>query len=345
MREMKNTSTACALLANVSRSGRVESQHFGAAVVVTRTGRQQSWGDTTASVYTRSAIKPLQALPLVELGIAARLGLEPAALALACASHAGTAAHVAAVERFLAAAGFGEADLQCGPHAPFDRDSRLAMARAGARPRRIHNNCSGKHTGFLLVARELGVPLERYLDPDAASQRVIRDTVAAMADVSPATVAAGVDGCGAPTLRLSLEALAAAFCRFANPDDVPDVRAGACRSLSDAMIREPMLLCGEGTLTTELVRAGGGAVLPKNGAEGVYAVGVRGPGDRGCGIAVKVADGQGRGYEPVIVELLRRHGVWDAVPPALASFARPTVRNTLGAVVGHVECALEAGAR
>jgi len=241
------------------------------------------------------------------------------------------------VQGLLEKGGFTEADLGCGPHAPLDREAALAVARSGGKPQKLHNNCSGKHAGFLLLARDLGVASANYLDPHSESQRIVKETVAAMADVDVEQIETGLDGCGAPTFWMPLAGIARAFARLTNPDGLDPVRAGACRSLFGAITREPFLLAGEGRLCTALVRALPGQVYPKNGAEGVYALGIAG---RKLGLAIKVADGQERGYLPVVVDALRALGLFDEVPDGLRHFHRPPVWNTQKRQVGVVTCAV-----
>ena len=329
------------LLAEVLRGDQVESRDFGAVAVEFDDGRSWAAGAVDEPVYARSAVKPFQALPLLERGIAERLDLGDAELALVTASHDGTARHVAVVERILACGGLDASRLGCGPQPPLDRASRLALARSGGEPQPLQHYCSGKHAGFLLLAQDLGVPLERYLDADSASQRCVRDAVAAMAGLDAAAIGTAVDGCGAPTLRLPLRALARAFCRLVNPGDLPDVRAAACRRLLQAITAEPVLLSGEQRLCAAIVRSAPGRVFPKNGAEGVHAVGGRTVEGRGFGLAIKVADGAERGYRPVVVHLLRALGLWPSLPDEVAVHAAPIVRNSLGQPVGVVRCAME----
>jgi L-asparaginase II len=332
-------------LATVVRSGRAESFHRGAVAIVWADGRVQAFGDGAQPVYARSAVKPIQALPLLELGVAEREGWGDAELALLCASHDGTEAHVAVVRGLLARGGFEEGDLLCGPHAPFDKSASLAIARSGGKPGKVHNNCSGKHAGFLWLARELGVAKERYLEPDTAGQQRIRRALVEMAGVDDAAVEVGVDGCGAPTFRLPLAGIARAFCRLANPTGLPDVRVRACMRLLEAVGREPVLLSGRARLCAALIEAAPGRLLPKNGAEGVYAVGVAGSQrSAGFGLAIKVADGNERGYWPVVVELLARLGVLAAITPALAAFHRVPISSTQGRAVGAVVSALDCSA-
>jgi L-asparaginase II len=334
------------VLATVSRSGRVESVHRGAVVVVHDGEPVLTLGAAHADVFARSAVKPLQALPFLERGLAERLHLPPEEIAVMCASHDGTTAHVAAVRSLLARGGLAEDQLGCGPHAPFDKGTRRELLQRGERPLKVHNNCSGKHTGFLHLARALGDDPADYLDPKSQAQQNVHAAVAAMAGL-PAPLATGLDGCGAPTFVLPLVALARAFSRLANPAGESAVRAAACRTILDAVGRAPELLAGKERFCTALVRTFAGRCFAKNGAEGVYAVALapdprrrRFPGS--LGIAVKVDDGADRGYQPVVVDLLRWLGAFDAgVPESLARFHRLPIENTQKKPVGAVECAVE----
>ncbi len=340
------------VLAVALRSERVESWHRGAVAVVHDGALAVALGDVERPVYARSATKPLQALPFLERGLHERLQLPPAEIAVMCASHEGTPAHTAAVRSFLARGGFAEDQLGCGPHAPFDAGARRALLAAGERPGKVHNNCSGKHTGFLHLARACGDDLARYLEPDSAGQREVRAAVAAMAGLAtPPEV--GLDGCGAPTFWLPLAALARAFCNLANPAQLDPVRAAACRTVQAAIAEAPFFLEGDAGLCTALVKALPGRCVPKNGAEGVYAVALapdpartRFPG--ALGVAVKIDDGAQRGYQAVVVETLRWLGAFGegsrsdgAVPQPLAVFHRPPIDNTQRRRVGEVRCTAE----
>lgn len=335
------SSSANPVLAVATRSGAVESWHRGAVAVWHAGELALALGCVQRPVFARSAVKPLQALPFLERGLAERLRLPDEELAVMCASHDGAPLHTAAVRSFLARGGLREDQLGCGPHAPFDPDSRLALLREGRKPDKVHNNCSGKHTGFLHLACDCGDDLAHYLDPDCQSQREVNAAVAAMAGVA-GPLPTGLDGCGAPTFVLPLPALAQAFCRLANPEGLPAVRAAACRRILDAAGRAPALLAGERRFCTALLRQWPGRVFAKNGAEGVYAVAlapdparVRWPG--ALGLAIKIDDGSERGYQPVVVDLLQRLGALPPVlPPALAAFHRQPIVNTQQRVVGEV---------
>ena len=292
-------------------------------------------GDPDAYVCARSAVKPFQALPLIERGVAARLGLTSAELALTSSSHNGTPQQTAVAEQILGRGGFDQDDLLLGPHAPFDQRASIDIAAAGGKPQKIHNNCSGKHAGFLLLARDMGEAPERYLDPESDTQVLIRRTVAEMTHTPEAEIHVGIDGCGAPALGLPLRNLARGFANLTNPGALSDVRREACLLLRAAVADNPSIYAGEGRICTALIRSLPGIVYPKNGAEGVYAFGLAG---RDVGVAIKVDDGETRGYLPVVVDLLEALGLWDQAPEAVREFRPRVVRNTQGLPVGEVSC-------
>jgi L-asparaginase II len=258
-----------------------------------------------------------------------------------CASHDGARIHVDAVRAFLRRGNLAEDQLGCGPHLPFDSDSRLALLRAGDKPQKVHNNCSGKHTGFLHLARACGDDLAGYLDPGCHSQQEVNAAVAAMAGLT-GPVPTGIDGCGAPTFVLPLAALARAFCQLANPDGLAAARALACTQIFAATGQAPALVAGEKRFCTALLRQWPGRVFAKNGAEGVYAVALapdparqRWPG--AIGLAIKIDDGSERGYQPVIVDLLQRLGALPReLSPTLQAFWRQPIHNTQQKLVGEV---------
>jgi L-asparaginase II len=311
-----------------------ESVHRGRAVIADAAGGiVAAWGDAAAPVYPRSAMKMLQALPLIESGAAAAADLGEEELALACASHSGGWAHVERVGRWLAAIGRGEADLRCGPQPPQDHAEAARLREGGQAPCQLHNNCSGKHAGFLSVARQLGAGPE-YLEIDHPVQRSVRGALEEMAGEEAAGW--GIDGCSAPNFAVSLAGLARAMARMGAPAGLGMVRTGAARRLVEAMMRHPLLVAGEGRACTELMRAADGLAAIKTGAEGVYTAIVPG---RGIGIALKIEDGATRAAETAITALLVRTGCLPAAHPDVsARLCAPEV-NRRGLTVGALRAA------
>jgi L-asparaginase II len=294
----------------VERGGRVESEH------------RFTWslGDGGEHVYLRSAAKPLQALPAVRAGVVERFGLDDRHVAIACASHGGSAEHVARVAEILEACGLSADDLACGAIAP--RDPRVAL---DGPPARIHHNCSGKHALGLALCVAEGWPTVGYLGASHPLQRAMAGAIAEALGV-PAPAQA-VDGCGMQTYYAPLGALAGAFGRLAGGALGPEgVR------IASAMRAHPQLVAFDGAVDTELMAAL--PVVAKIGAEGVIGVGC----EDGRGLAVKVADGALRALDPAAVWAVRTLlGLDDG--GALDALAEPAVRNSRDAVVGRLAVA------
>ncbi len=308
----------------------LESLHHGHAVVVRDTGEViDAWGQPNALIYPRSSCKMVQALPLLESGAGDALGAEH--LALACASHQGGAAHAGRVERWLSDLGLGEADLRCGPQEPQDRDERDRLIRAYESPCQLHNNCSGKHAGFLMLGQHLRAGAE-YIDPDHPVQLAVRR---AFEEVTGMTSPGfGIDGCSAPNFATTVGALAGAMAQFAGAS-AGDARANAMIRLREAMMEHPDLVAGEGRACTELMRACEGRAALKTGAEAVFVAIL--PQAR-LGIALKIVDGGVRAAEAAITALLIRHGALDPAHPAAERFLGP-IRNRREIITGETRTA------
>jgi L-asparaginase II len=327
------------VLVRLWRGTEVESQHRGAWVVCDAGGTVvEGMGAWRAPIFARSSVKCLQALPLLETGAAQRFDFTPAELALALSSHNAEAIHTEGVQRILDRLGLGVGHLQCGAQAPGDPEARNRLRDAGEKPTALHNNCSGKHAGFLALALHLGADPARYLELDSPGQRLVRKAVLDLTEMRDDELYTAVDGCSAPTFRMPLSALATAFARVSNPDGLPPLRQAACARMLEAVARHPELIAGNHQrICTDIARVSGGRLFPKVGGEAVYAVGVRG-GNRA--LAVKIDDGNYRGMHPVIVELLRRFGF--ARPEELAaleSWEEKRLRNWAGREVGRTEVA------
>jgi L-asparaginase II len=328
------------VLVEVWRGPAVESVHRGAWVLADGAGQVVAGaGDLVTPVFPRSSIKALQALPLLESGAAERFGFDDADLALAIASHNGEPCHTERAAAVLARLGLGVSDLQCGPHPPGDPATDAALRARGERPSALHNNCSGKHAGFLALARQLSAPTGAYLDPESPGQRAVRRAVGEMAGLDPAALTFGVDGCSAPNWRLPLRSLAAAFARLATPERLAPERAAHCRRLTAAAAKHPVLIAGSHKrICTDIARETGGRLFPKVGAEGVYVIGVRGA-DRG--LALKVDDGGKRGLHAVLLGLLAHLGLaTESELARLAAHAEGRLINHSGREVGRVEVRL-----
>lgn len=306
-------------------------------VAVWRGGRlERAAGDVDQPVYLRSSAKLLQALATAETGAIGRFAMTDAELALACGSHNGEPCHTETAAGLLARIGLSPAALQCGAHAPMHDASARALAARGEEPTALHNNCSGKHSNMLAACVAAGWPVETYLEAGHPLQRMNLANVAAFAGVSAGDVTVAVDGCSAPVFAIPLAAAARAVAAWTTPERAtlatPAAREGAAR-IGAALARHPEMIGGTKRLDTDLIRATGGRILAKMGAEGVWWFGVRGA---DTGVAIKCDDGAGRAPNPVGLAVLRTLGlVDDGEWAALAPWHDGALRNHRKIVVGR----------
>jgi len=328
--------TAGPMIIEVTRGDMVESRHRAHIAVVDPAGKVvRAWGDIEPPVYGRSAIKPLQALPLIESGAADRFGVSVAETALACASHNGEPRHVELVTAWLARIGCSGADLECGSHAPYQEASVEALIRAGRKPDATYNNCSGKHTGFLSTARHLGEPTTGYIHYEHPVQQRILGVLEQMTGLRLGEAPRGIDGCGIPVIGIPLGNMAMAMARLADPDDhVPPARAAAAKRILAAMASEPFLVAGTGRFCTKVMEIVGTKVVLKTGAEGVYTAALP---TLGLGVALKVEDGAARAAEAAMGRVLRELKLLAAdEEKTLADALTPPIRNRVGRETGRI---------
>lgn len=318
-------------LVEVWRGDILECVHQGHAVICGADGEiEAAWGDPDAVFYPRSACKMVQALPMMESGAADAAGLRTDQLALSCASHIGAAYHTDRVAAWLSDLGMSDDDFRCGPQEPGDREAREALILAHERPCQMHNNCSGKHSGFLTLTRHLKAGPE-YVDPAHPVQVAIRQAFEEVTGLdSPGY---GIDGCSAPNFATTTHGLARAAAHFATAGDRSDLRATSQHRLTHAMMAFPELVSGEGMACTELMRACAGKAAIKGGAEGVYVAILP---ELKKGIALKIVDGASRGSEAAVAALLIRLGVLEADHPAARARLNAPVTNRRGTVTGYI---------
>ena len=321
------------VLVEVLRGATVESRHRGAVAVVDADGGVAlGIGDVERPVFPRSAVKAIQALPLVESGAADAYGFGRRELALACASHSGEPEHAALAAAMLERAGLDAGALECGAHWPSRQEAALDLARQGKRPTALHNNCSGKHAGFLCTCRHAGLGHRGYVAIGHEIQQGVRDAMEAVTGAAHGVENCGTDGCSIPTYAVPLKSLARGFARMATGVGLGETRARAAKRLIDACMAEPFLVAGTDRLDTRLMRAAGGRVMVKIGAEGVYCGAIP---ELGLGIALKCDDGAARAAEvmiaAVVAKLLPSE---DALSAIIGDMARPVMANWNGIAVG-----------
>lgn len=318
-------------LVEITRGPILESIHFGDAVICNADGEIiQAWGDPNKIVLPRSSAKMLQALPLLESGAAEAYGLSEEQIALACASHGAQPLHTDHVGRWLSDLDLGESDLRCGAHEPSHKPSRRAMLAAGETPCQLHNNCSGKHAGFLTLNKHLGGHAE-YIDIDHPVQKAC---LAAFEELTGETSPGyGIDGCSAPNHATTLHGMGRAMGFFAGANPEGDARNRAAARIRTAMARHPVLLSAEDRACARLMQAMGHKVAVKTGAEGFFIAILP---EQKLGVALKITDGTTRASECAIAAILIQLGVLDPNHPYAQRYTNWSIKNANGWDTGHM---------
>ncbi len=356
------------VLVEVRRGAIVEARSRGAIVAVEPDGRiVTQLGNPEMTISTRSAIKPIQAIPFITSGAADRFNVSGRELAVVCSSHNAEPFHTETVAALLARISLDESALRCGAHAPYDEATRKHLECSGVPFTQIHNNCSGKHTGMLATALHLGLSLDDYTAKEHPLQREIISIFTRLAGLSD-DLPSAIDGCSAPTFGVPLQALALAFARLveasADRERVTETKVGsqfqnesvtlppqaaeavrrvklaiAARRIVAAMLAYPEMIGGTKTLDSDLMRAADGALICKVGAEAVHAIGVL-PCEKypcGLGIALKMEDGASRAMPAAVIETLAQLAILDETQQRqLANYHKPEIKNHRGIVAGDI---------
>lgn len=319
----------------VKRGNIVESEHEVHIAVVDFKGNLLAYiGDISRKIYARSSMKPIQAIPIVETGAAEEFRFSDADLSLCTASHNGEPMHTNRVLAMLERIGLDETALRCGVHNPRWEDTYKSLILSGKEITPLYNNCSGKHAGMLATAKKMGETLDDYYLLNHPVQQRILKVISEMCDYPIDQIEIGIDGCGVPVHALPLRNLAFGFARIAHPDELGEGRKAAVKRITRAMIVAPEMVGGTERFCTDFIRAGNGRFIGKAGAEGVYCVGDL---ETGIGIALKVADGNGRAVYPAVVETLVQLGVLTGEQyDQIAKYHRPELYNTRKEVVGKM---------
>lgn len=277
------------ILVTRSRGAITESFHRGSICLINEKGEVvQALGDIHQMSFTRSALKLFQSLPLIETGTADALGFTEEELAITCGSHNAEEAHTKAVESILAKCGLDTSYLKCGAQMPTGRIPRKALMASNSKPTDLHNNCSGKHAGFLALCIHKGWPTEGYLEESHPVQELVKSTCAEMFEIREQDFVLGEDGCSAPNYATSLYHQALAYKNLVVPQ-ANEARNKACERVVQACLKHPFLIAGSDRYCTDVIRASEGKVLGKTGADGVFCMAFP---ELKMGAAIKIDDGK-----------------------------------------------------
>jgi L-asparaginase II len=292
------------VLVELLRGKRVESFHRGSIAILDADGALAlALGDIDTPIFPRSAVKAIQALPLIETGAADRFDLSEAEIALACSSHMGEEMHVHAAQSMLTKAKLDVDALACGSHWPSSNRASRQLAAEGRTPSALHNNCSGKHAGFVCAACASGHDPAGYVRADHPMQEMVRETMSALTGAAHAKDDCGTDGCSIPTYAVPLRALALGFARFATGIGMEQKRQAAAARIRRAMASAPLMLSGTGKFDSDVPKIFKERVIAKVGAEGVYCGAFP---ELGLGVAIKCDDGSMPAAEIMMAAMISR---------------------------------------
>ncbi len=322
------------ILVQATRGEMVENFYRGSYVVVDADGQViAAAGETHRQIYARSTLKPIQALALIESGAAKEYHLCGEEIALACSSHNGEERHVSIVKNWLEKIDIPLSTLECGIHAPLSREAAANLVRQRDKPSAAHNACSGKHMGFLTVAKHLGHPLQGYVQKDHPTQYYISQIIGEVCQIDPNHSPCGVDGCKAPVLGMPLIALALGMAKLARPRKLRATLKKAAENVVAAIQTHPFLIAGTARFCTDVNEVSNGNVLAKMGADGVFSAII--PAE-GWGIALKIDDGNMKAAEIAMLSLLEQLKLINT-SGKLASYSNQPIKNWNKEIVGFYQ--------
>ncbi len=304
---MKTTTSKPEIEIEVTRGDNVESRHLGSAVLVDASGAVHScWGNRELRVFPRSAVKPLQAMVFVGSGAVDAYGLADEEIAMSCASHGGETRHLKVIRNWMKQLDITVNDLECGPHWPLHEDSAQMLARVTSQPENVHNNCSGKHLGFITMARHLGIEQRGYINPEHSVQIHVRELMETICETQLENAPRAMDGCSVPTWAIPLKNLALGFAKFGTGQRLENSLRELAKRSREAMLAHPFLVAGTGRFCTRVMSRFGKQVICKTGAEGVYCAAFP---ELGLGLALKCHDGARRASEMMLGGVMQHLGL------------------------------------
>ena len=324
------------VLINRWRGNAIESRHRGAVAIVDSSGRLMgALGDVQRSIFPRSSIKFLQAIPFAESGAVEAYGLDERHIALACSSHNGEPIHAGLAQDWLSRLSLEHDDLECGAELPLHQATQFDLLADGRGPQRIHHNCSGKHLGLLSTCCHLGEQTRNYRLYNHDAQKRWFEVLESLTNTRVMQLPWGYDGCAIPTLALPLQRIALAMARFGDDDFFKGARLDAVKSIRQAITANPYLVAGKERLCTDLMDRLAPEVLVKVGADGVYTAVIS---EHKIGVALKIDDGSDAAARVALGAVLQSLGVLSRDDKqALAEYLTPSIANSRGEIIGRSE--------
>ena len=328
------------ILVEITRGGMIESIHRGTAIICNAKGEiVKSWGDIDRAIYPRSAIKPLQTIPVLESGAADAYKMDGAEIALCCASHSGELIHTERVMAWLKRMELDHNSLECGPQLPVDHATAKTMLQNRIAPNAIHNNCSGKHSGMLATALHEKQQLSGYTSADHPIQIRLMKMIGELGEVDLSRTARGIDGCGIPVFGIPIKAVALAMAKLADSYSLSESRRAAIERIVESCSQNPLMISGTNKINSLIQAEASDKAIVKGGAEGVYTAAVK---SLGIGVCIKIDDGAARAASNAMISILESLGVLDASSvQSIKESGFKDVQNWSGNLVGRIQSSSE----
>jgi L-asparaginase II len=312
----------------------VEKVHRGSLCLVNSLGESiLSIGDTNAITYVRSAIKPIQILPMFAAKIDKRFSLTNHEIAVACSSHSGEMPHVNVIEKWLKRAGYDKDSLSLGAVPPMSRDALLGLFKMDEVYSKLHNPCSGIHTAILSICAAMRLKNAGYENSEHMVQKLIAKEIEYFTGIEHEKLSLGVDGCGMPAYAMSICVAAKAVAKFSDYENLDADRKVYAKKIIDACIDQPDMIAGTGRFDTEFTKYAKTAVA-KSGADGVQAIYLP---EQKMGLFVKIDDGDYRAAHTIAMKVIKQLQIMgNTAYSALEIWENPLIKNSRGKIVGKV---------
>lgn len=324
------------ILVETYRAGVLESFQRGVVCVVDKDGKIiYSEGDVQQICYPRSALKLIQVMPMLESGAAEHFDFTLEEIAIMCGSHNGEPEHQRVVNSILSKIGLDKDKLFCGPQYPTDREESNRLICNHEKPHHIHNNCSGKHAGFLAYCVYKGWPVENYISPEHPAQQQVLQTVEEIYEYPKEKMVTALDGCSAPIFSMPVYNQAVGYKNLVYPVKFSEKRQKACAAIIEAVTQYPYMVAGRGRYCTDMMQVCAPRIIGKTGAEGVFCLGL--PGEK-IGVAIKIDDGKQHAQYHVAQRFIEATGMF--TPEQLAplnNYARQEIKNFNKFTTGEIK--------
>lgn len=311
----------------------LEDIHMGRLCIVDENGVKLNYGDPESYAYYRSASKPIQSLPVSLLHLPEKFGLTDTEAAILSGSHWAERRHIEALESIMKKAELKEEDMIMLPVFPRDAEMNRYVIKNDLPKRKIYHNCSGKHLGLMMLARELGDDIGDYWKIESKAQQEVLKVISAMTDTAVSEIVIGTDGCGVPVYAVPMKNIARSYLKLACPDLIRDEKLRSAVECNRRYIHTaPYML--DATERASAIIDSTVDLIGKDGALGLYAVGIS---SLRLGIVVKINDGNDEKAVFCIKNVLKQLGYDSSITDRLDKLIPDTIVNDNRFTVGRQE--------